>query len=249
MSRSCAARLSVYAAIAALASGFPLAAQAPANTPPPAPPAASQPGRPPAPDAVRLREAMKPFLPAVGKWRGEGWMQMGPGEPQRAVSEETVEMRLDGLVLVVEGLHHAKLADGAAGKVVHHALAIVGTGNLDRSRRGREIVVDLAGGELLVGHDHQCLRGLDQAGAGDGIVAIDLQHQPIAVGGIAARRQGQPLARDVVARETQQLGDRIDDRRFERDAQLLVDIGFVNTEQFERTRILIRWHRNIIGRR
>lgn len=124
MSRSCAARLSVYAAIAALASGFPLAAQAPANTPPPAPPAASQPGRPPAPDAVRLREAMKPFLPAVGKWRGEGWMQMGPGEPQRAVSEETVEMRLDGLVLVVEGLHHAKLADGTAGKVVHHALAI-----------------------------------------------------------------------------------------------------------------------------
>jgi len=124
MSRSCAARLSVYAAIAALASGFPLAAQAPANTPPPAPPAASQPGRPPAPDAVRLREAMRPFLPAVGKWRGEGWMQMGPGEPQRAVSEETVEMRLDGLVLVVEGLHHAKLADGTAGKVVHHALAI-----------------------------------------------------------------------------------------------------------------------------
>ena len=124
MSRSCAARLSVYAAIAALASGFPLAAQAPANTPPPAPPAASQPGRPPAPDAVRLREAMKPFLPAVGKWRGEGWMQMGPGEPQRAVSEETVEMRLDGLVLVVEGLHHAKLADGTAGTVVHHALAI-----------------------------------------------------------------------------------------------------------------------------
>ena len=124
MSTSCAARLCVYAAIAALASGFPLAAQAPANTPPPAPPAASQPGRPPAPDAVRLREAMKPFLPAVGKWRGEGWMQMGPGEPQRAVSEETVEMRLDGLVLVVEGLHHAKLADGTAGKVVHHALAI-----------------------------------------------------------------------------------------------------------------------------
>ena len=33
-------------------------------------------------------------------------------------------MRLDGLVLVVEGLHHAKLADGTAGKVVHHALAI-----------------------------------------------------------------------------------------------------------------------------
>lgn len=131
MSRSCAARLCVYAAIAALASGFPLAAQAPANTLPPAPPAASQPGRPPAPDAVKLREAMKPFLPAVGKWRGESWMQMGPGEPQRSVSEETVEMRLDGLVLIVEGLHHAKLADGTAGKVVHHALAVVSADSAD----------------------------------------------------------------------------------------------------------------------
>ena len=117
-------RLSALVACATLAASVPALAQAPAGAPPPAQPTAAQPGRPPAPDAAKLREAMKPFLPAVGKWRGEGWMQMGPGEPQRAVSEETVEMRLDGLVLVVEGLHHAKLADGTAGKVVHHALAI-----------------------------------------------------------------------------------------------------------------------------
>ncbi len=118
------ARLSALFALASLAAGVPLLAQAPGSTPPPAPPATAQPGRPPAPDAAKLRAAMKPFLPAVGKWRGEGWMQMGPGEPARAVSEETVEMRLDGLVLVIEGLHHEKLADGSAGKVVHHALAI-----------------------------------------------------------------------------------------------------------------------------
>lgn len=118
-------RLSALVASATLAASVPALAQAPASTPPPAQPTTAQPGRPPAPDAAKLREAMKPFLPAVGKWRGEGWMQMGPGEPQRAVSEETVEMRLDGLVLVVEGLHHAKLADGTAGKVVHHALAII----------------------------------------------------------------------------------------------------------------------------
>jgi hypothetical protein len=77
------------------------------------------------PDATKLREAMQPFLPAVGKWRGESWMQMGPGEPQRVVGEETVTMRLDGLVLDIEGLHRAKLPDGSAGRVVHHALAIV----------------------------------------------------------------------------------------------------------------------------
>jgi len=125
MSTLRASRLSALAAVATLAAGVPLLAQAPASTPPPVPAATAQPGRPPAPDAAKLREEMKPFLPAVGHWRGEGWMQMGPGEPQRAVSKEKVEMRLDGLVLVVEGLHHAKLADSTAGKVVHHALAVV----------------------------------------------------------------------------------------------------------------------------
>lgn len=127
MSKFRFSRLSMLVACAILAASRPSLAQAPASAPAAAPApaaAAAQPGRPPAPDAAILREAMRPFLPAVGKWRGEGWMQTGPGEPQRAVSEETVEMRLDGLVLVVEGLHHAKLADGSAGKVVHHALAI-----------------------------------------------------------------------------------------------------------------------------
>jgi len=127
------ARLCTFVACATLAASVPSLAQAPASAPAAAPApapaaAAAQPGRPPAPDVAKLREAMKPFLPAVGHWRGEGWMQMGPGEPQRAVSEETVEMRLDGLVLVVEGLHHAKLAEpsaATAGKVVHHALAII----------------------------------------------------------------------------------------------------------------------------
>ncbi len=122
MSTFVPSRLSALVACVVLAAASPAPGQAPASAPPA--PAAAQPGRPPAPDAGKLREAMQPFLPAVGKWRGEGWMQMGPGEPQRAMSEETVEMRLDGLVLVVEGLHHAKLADGTAGKVVHHAFAI-----------------------------------------------------------------------------------------------------------------------------
>ena len=122
MSTLRAARLSALVALATLAAGAPLLAQAPAGTPPPVPAATAQPGRPPAPDTAKFREAMKPFLPAVGKWRGEGWMQMGPGEPQRTVSEERVESRLEGLVLVIEGLHHARNADGSAGRVVHNAL-------------------------------------------------------------------------------------------------------------------------------
>lgn len=132
MSNRNAARLFALCSCAALAAGELSLAQTPTAPPASAPsPAAAPSGRPPAPDAGRLREAMKSFLPAVGHWRGEGWMQMGPGEPQRSVSEETVEMRLDGLVLVIEGLHHAKLPDGSAGKVVHHALAIVSADSAD----------------------------------------------------------------------------------------------------------------------
>ena len=125
MSTLRASRLSALVALATLAAGAPLLAQAPAGTPPPVPAVTAQPGRPPAPDTAKLREAMKPFLPAVGTWRGEGWMQMGPGEPQRTVSEERVESRLEGLVLVIEGLHHSKNADGTAGRVVHNAFATI----------------------------------------------------------------------------------------------------------------------------
>ncbi len=126
MSTPRAARLSALVALATLAASVPLLAQAPAVAPPPAAATApAPPGRPPAPDAAKLREAMKPFLPAVGNWRGEGWMQMGPGEPQRTVSEERVESHLEGLVLVIEGLHHSRNADGTAGRVVHNALATI----------------------------------------------------------------------------------------------------------------------------
>ncbi len=132
MSMVRAARLAALVACITLAASTPALAQAPASAPATAPAAgAAQIQRPPAPDVTKLREAMKPFLPAVGHWRGEAWMQMGPGEPQRSVSDETVEMRLDGLVLVVEGLHHAKLADATAGKVVHHALAVVSADSPD----------------------------------------------------------------------------------------------------------------------
>lgn len=56
-----------------------------------------------------------------GRWEGEGWARMGPGEPQPFRSSEVVESRLDGRVLIVEGLHHHK----DSGEVVHHALATI----------------------------------------------------------------------------------------------------------------------------
>ena len=111
-----AARLFALCACSTLAPASPALAEAPGGAPATAPApaaAATQPGRPPAPDATRLRETMKPFLPAVGHWRGEGWRQMGTGEPQRSVSEETVEMRLDGLVLVIIGFEGDRRPDSS----------------------------------------------------------------------------------------------------------------------------------------
>jgi len=71
-------------------------------------------------------EAMQAVAFLAGDWHGEGWMRRGPGEPSRFTSAETVESRLDGRVLLVEGLHYAITGEGAApGPVVHHALAVL----------------------------------------------------------------------------------------------------------------------------
>ena len=67
-------------------------------------------------------EAMAKLAHLAGTWEGTGWMRRGPGEPHHTLSRETVESRLGGRILVVEGLHHAK-EDPA--HVVHHAFGVI----------------------------------------------------------------------------------------------------------------------------
>ena len=55
----------------------------------------------------------------VGRWKGSGWIQMGPQGRHEFTQTETIESKLDGLVLVVEGLGKAK----EDGSTVHTALA------------------------------------------------------------------------------------------------------------------------------
>ena len=66
-------------------------------------------------------EAMHAISFFEGQWEGEGWMRRGPTEPTPFRSSERIESRLDGRVLIVEGLHHAKETD----EVVHHAVATI----------------------------------------------------------------------------------------------------------------------------
>ena len=67
------------------------------------------------------RQEMKKLAWLVGHWKGTGWIQMGPQGRREFTQTETIESKLDGLVLVIEGLGKAK-EDGAT---VHTALAFV----------------------------------------------------------------------------------------------------------------------------
>lgn len=72
---------------------------------------------------VQLEEMEKvAFL--VGNWEGEGWMELGPGERSTFHGTETVESRLGGTVLLIEGLHYEKMSPDEE-VPVHHALAVL----------------------------------------------------------------------------------------------------------------------------
>ncbi len=74
------------------------------------------------PDPSPAIEAVKQVTFLEGNWSGEGWMQMGQGSKEEFTQVETVEMKLDGAVLLIEGIGHSK---GENPKKIHHALALV----------------------------------------------------------------------------------------------------------------------------
>lgn len=81
-------------------------------------PAASQ-----APDGSGNRAAIDKLDFMVGRWSGEAWMQRGPGERAQTRMTETIERKLGGVVLQVEGLGTMPEAEGS--RTVHHALAMI----------------------------------------------------------------------------------------------------------------------------
>jgi hypothetical protein len=71
------------------------------------------------------KEKMKLFSGWVGQWQGEGSMQMGPGEPKKSSVLEKIEWRLDGTVLLVEGLGKSLNPSTNEQVVTHNALAVL----------------------------------------------------------------------------------------------------------------------------
>ena len=82
-------------------------------------PAQETPGEDPARESL---EAMRALPDLVGRWEGGGWMRQGPAEPSHFSTVEIVEPRLDGQLLLIEGIHHAKEDPD---RLVFHAFAVL----------------------------------------------------------------------------------------------------------------------------
>ena len=90
------------------------------------------------PSSPTARAEMDKLAQMAGKWKGGGWI-LTPAGRHESNSEETIEMRLDGRALLIEGFH----TDVKSGEVNHHALAIIAW---DDNRREYRFASALASG-------------------------------------------------------------------------------------------------------
>ena len=70
-------------------------------------------------------EQMRKLSFLHGRWEGTGTMSRGPGTEQAARVVETVQPKLGGAILLVEGVGHTGAPGAADEKVVHHALGVI----------------------------------------------------------------------------------------------------------------------------
>ncbi len=70
-------------------------------------------------------EVMNKLAFLVGNWQGEGSIMMGPGQKRTFTGTETVSMKLDGTILVIEGFHKSPATADGPERVIHNALAVV----------------------------------------------------------------------------------------------------------------------------
>lgn len=73
----------------------------------------------------KIKTEMQSLSAWTGHWRGEGIMQMGPGQSASSTVNEFVQFKLDSTVLLVEGIGMRK--DESTGKEIktHHALGLL----------------------------------------------------------------------------------------------------------------------------
>jgi len=74
------------------------------------------------PESANVQRAeMKKLEWMVGNWKGTGWAEMGPQGRKEFTQTETIQSKVDGLVLVVEGRGESK----DNGSTLHNTWAFV----------------------------------------------------------------------------------------------------------------------------
>ena len=76
-----------------------------------------------APDPAAAQAAIARLEFMVGRWRGEAWQLRGTERVQTRMLE-TVDRKLGGTVLLVEGLGTVPVSNGED-RIVHHALGVI----------------------------------------------------------------------------------------------------------------------------
>jgi RNA polymerase sigma factor (sigma-70 family) len=71
------------------------------------------------------QEAMKKLNFLAGQWKGESWTEFVPGQRSASQGTETLQYKLGGLLLTIEGVHRLKTQDSEGGRVVHSAFTVV----------------------------------------------------------------------------------------------------------------------------
>lgn len=112
-----------------------------------------------------------------GTWRGEAVTTMGADRQERAAVLETAQPRLDGSVLLVEGLGHLGTEGAADYQVVHQALGVI---SYDERRGGWAMRAYRGGGwvdaDVSVA-DGEVVWAFDQPGVGRIRYTIRLDEQ------------------------------------------------------------------------
>lgn len=71
------------------------------------------------------REQMKKLDWMVGQWKGESWIEFAPGQRRTNISTESVQSKVGGSVLLIEGLHKGKRPGKDEEVITHDALALL----------------------------------------------------------------------------------------------------------------------------
>ena len=77
------------------------------------------------PSANIAKEKMKLFAFWEGRWHGEGSMQMGSGPAKKTTVDETLQFKLDGTLMLIEGVGKSLDPQTKESTIVHHAMAIL----------------------------------------------------------------------------------------------------------------------------